>query len=76
MAISPAVKHQRARVARLCQSYSPDHPKLVDARRDLAATRLEEHVRRVVAEAPPLSDEQRDKIANLLRGGTDSGGAA
>lgn len=36
-------------------------------RRDLAAERLAAYVRRVVAEAPPLSDEQRAKIAALLR---------
>lgn len=30
---------------------------------------LAEHIQRVVAEAPPLTDEQRDRLAGLLRGG-------
>ena len=34
-----------------------------------ATTRLAEHVARVVAEAPPLTPAQRDRIAILLRGG-------
>lgn len=37
--------------------------------RDLAAAKLEAYVARVVAEAPPLTREQADKIAVLLRGG-------
>ncbi len=34
-----------------------------------AATRLAEHVAGVVAQAPPLTPAQRDRIAVLLRGG-------
>lgn len=60
---------ERARVASLTRSRTPDDPELVDARRNLRAERLAEHVRKVVAEAPPLSDEQRDRIAAILRGG-------
>lgn len=37
--------------------------------RDYRAAALEDHVRRVVADAPPLTDEQRQRIAALLRGG-------
>lgn len=33
------------------------------------AERLAEHIRRIVDEAPPLSPEQRDRLATLLRGG-------
>lgn len=32
--------------------------------------RLEEYVKRIVDEAPPLTDEQRDRIAKLLKGGS------
>lgn len=35
------------------------------------AEHLAEYVRRVVAEAPPLTDEQRGRIAAILRGGRD-----
>lgn len=59
----------RARVASLTRSRPPSDPELIEARQDLRATRLADHVARVVAEAPPLSDEQIDRIAVLLRGG-------
>ena len=39
-----------------------------EARRDLAADRLADAVRKVVDQAPPLSPAQRDQIAALLRG--------
>ncbi|OCB25013.1 hypothetical protein A5674_22185 [Mycobacterium malmoense] len=63
------VNHERARIASLTRSRQPDDPELVAARQNLKALRLEEHVRRVVAEAPPLTDEQRDRIAAILRSG-------
>lgn len=43
-----------------------DHTEL---RRDLKAANLAEYVRRVVSEAPPLTPEQANRIAVLLRGG-------
>jgi hypothetical protein len=64
-----AVTSGRGRVAALSRSRHPDDPELITARRDLAALNLEQYVLRVVAEAPPLSDEQRDRIAAILRGG-------
>lgn len=60
---------ERARVASLSKSRKPDDPQLVDARRDLRAARLEAYVAEVVAAAPPLTADQRDRIAALLRGG-------
>jgi hypothetical protein len=41
------------------------------ARRDLAATKIEQYIRKVVDEAPPLTNAQRDRLAVLLRGGRD-----
>lgn len=67
MALSKAAAHHRARIAALSRDRQADDPDLVGARRDLRATRLEDHVTRVLAEAPPLSDEQRERIATLLR---------
>ncbi len=49
---------------------------ITEKRRQLKAARLADHIARVVAEAPPLTKEQRDKLALLLRGSSDSGGAA
>jgi hypothetical protein len=39
-----------------------------DTRRALKAAKLEQHIRAVVDAAPPLSPEQRDRLAVLLRG--------
>lgn len=61
--------HYRGKVAALSRSRSDDDPELVDARRNMRAERLAEHIARVVAEAPPLTAEQRDRLAVLLRGG-------
>ncbi len=36
--------------------------------RQLRAERLEDHIARAVAAAPPLTTEQRDRLATLLRG--------
>ncbi len=65
----------RARVASLSRSRGADDPDLTDARRDLAAERLAEHVRTVVDGAPPLTGEQRDRIAALLADPRVPGGA-
>ena len=61
--------HHRARVAALSRDRAPNDPDLQGARRDLRASMLAEHVAKVVAQAPPLSPAQRDRIAVLLRGG-------
>lgn len=58
---------ERARVASLSRSRSTDDPELIEARRNLKAERLADYVARVVAEAPSLTDAQRDRIAALLR---------
>ena len=60
---------ERARVASLSRSRTTDDPELVAARQRLKAARVEDYVKRIVAEAPPLTPEQRDRIASLLRGG-------
>lgn len=59
--------NSRAKVAALSRSRSANDAELTKARRDLAAERLAEYVQRVVANAPPLTDEQRATIAGLLR---------
>jgi hypothetical protein len=61
------ILRERARIAALTRSRQADDPELVAARRNLKAMRLEEHVARVLAEAPPLTDEQRTRLAELLR---------
>lgn len=58
---------ERSRLARLHQTHSPDSPEVRKAKRDFTAARLEDHVARVLADAPPLTDAQRERIAYLLR---------
>jgi hypothetical protein len=61
--------HERARIASLTRSRKPDDPDLLEARRNLRAERLADHIAKVVDQAPPLSAAQRDRLALLLRGG-------
>lgn len=65
--MSTAVLRERGRVASLTRSRSADDPELIEARTNLAAEKLAAYVSAVVAEAPPLTDAQRDRIAALLR---------
>lgn len=67
--LSATANRERGRIAALSRSRTSDDPELVSARRNLRAARLEDHVQRVLAEAPPLTDEQRERIAALLRAG-------
>lgn len=64
----------RAKLASLHREHDPGSPVILEARRDLRAARLEDHVARIVAEAPPLTPEQCDRIAALLR--PTAGGAS
>ena len=43
-----------------------------ELRRALAASRLADYITRVVDSAPPLTNEQRDRLALLLRGGSNA----
>ena len=59
---------KRAKLAALSRHRPADDPEVLEAARDLRAARLEDHVAKVVALAPPLSDDQRARITRLLRG--------
>lgn len=65
---SQPVAAARGRVAALSRSRSHDDPEYVTAQTDLKTLSLSEHVAKVVASWPPLTTEQRDKVALLLRG--------
>lgn len=60
---------ERARVASLSHRRPADDSELIDARQNLKAIRLEEHVRSVVESWPPLRPEQAAKVAALLMPG-------
>jgi hypothetical protein len=76
----------RSRIAVLSRPRMPDDPQLAalraelaesrraitDARGDAAAHKLAVHIARVVAPAPPLTDEQRARLTLLLNDDTAS----
>lgn len=64
--MDPEDRHTRARVAAL-QRHHPNARETTDVQRAFKADRLAVHIRRVVESAPPLSQEQRDRLALLLR---------
>lgn len=65
---------QRGRHNALKRYRSDSDPEVQTANRDLRAARLEHFIKRTVDAAPPLTPEQRDRLALLLR--APSGGAA
>lgn len=73
--IHARIGHHKGAVAGLSRSRHPDDPDLIEARRELAAAKLEAYVQKVVANAPPLTSSQRDRIAVLLRPARSGGDA-
>lgn len=67
MSPSSEITHRRARLAGLTKNRPAGDPDIDDARRDLKATRAEEYIRRLVDEAPPLTPDQRNRLAAILR---------
>jgi hypothetical protein len=63
----------RSQIA-LAKRANPDAD-VTELRRTLKAERLAEYIERTVASAPELTQEQRDRLALLLRGGDLSGAA-
>lgn len=57
---------ERARVASLSRSRTPDDPELIEARRRLREARLADSIREAVAAWPPFTNEQLDRLAVLL----------
>lgn len=64
--VPPTPTRARARLASRTSQYGPDDPRTLDARRDFIAERLELHIKQVVDASPPLSVEQRCRLAALL----------
>ena len=62
---SSEVAHHRARVA----GYVRHGSDADEARRDLRAAKLKEHIKRAVDEMPPFTDEQLAALAAIIRGG-------
>jgi Transcriptional regulator PadR-like family len=57
---------QQARLAILTRLRPPDDPELIEARRDFWANEIAEHIRKVLDQAPPMTDAQLSKITMIL----------
>lgn len=66
-----ALRQASGRVAAL-RRWHPGTSEAVEAERDYAAALLAERIAEIVAKFPPLTEQQRDKVAALLR--TPTGG--
>lgn len=64
---NPELRRLAARAGAAATNGAPD---LNERRAELAEARLANHIRKVCAAAPPLTDAQRDRLAALLRPGT------
>jgi hypothetical protein len=73
---SPEVSHRRAQVAASKRHHGADDPRSIQAASVLRETMLAEHIQRIVDSAPPLSAEQRNRLAVLLLGASGGGHAA
>ncbi len=60
-------RRSRARLAATVRHHSDDVAAVTAARQEHKATAAERYIRRLVDEAPPLTAEQRDRLALLLR---------
>ena len=71
MPLDAEARRRRARLAAL-QRHHPDQPELTEAeRRRFKVVSAEKYVRQLVDEFPPLSVEQRARLAVLLLGSGD-----
>ena len=68
----PNVAKARSRVG--VSSRQGDADALLNARRELATAKLEDYITRTVDAAPPLTPEDRDYLASLLRSIPTAGG--
>lgn len=71
----PDIARARARAAGL--KYRRDDandPDLITAQRELRELVLAKHIQKVVDQAPPLTQAQRDRLAELLRPARVGGG--
>lgn len=59
---------ERARHAALRRYRDPDDPEVAKSRQTLKSITAEEFVRRIVDEAPPLTIDQRARLARILTG--------
>ena len=80
--ISPTTRRARARLAQATaeRNKQPHDPVLTaevdQRRREYRYLSAQDYIRQLVDAAPPLTPQQRDRLALLLRGPSNPGGAA
>lgn len=67
MALSKAAAHHRAKIGALSRSRSNDDPELIEAKRGLIEAQAADYIERVLATAPPLTEDQKRRLAELFR---------
>lgn len=65
------VNSRKMRLAALSRHRDPADSELIDARRDLRASKLVQYVESTLAEFPPLTRQQLDSVGALLTAGRD-----
>jgi hypothetical protein len=73
---SPKVAHLRSKVGATRRHYGADDPRSVEAVRELREAMAGEAIQKIVSAAPPLSIEQKARLAILLLRPTGDGGRA
>lgn len=64
----------RARLAARTRHLPADSPAIIDARRELATESLAEYIASKIANAPPLTAEQVERLRGLLPAPSDADG--
>jgi hypothetical protein len=64
---SPEAAKLRARIAGITSKRGPDDPEIPVIKSELETVVLAEHIERVLSTAPPLTNEQRTRLADLLK---------
>jgi hypothetical protein len=59
----------QARYAALARDRKPDDPELISARREYAFAKFPKHIAELVADFPPLSEKQLQRVAAMLKAG-------
>lgn len=73
--VAESWQSKRARIARLSKDLPADHPELQRLRTELRTQRGSEYIKKLLDAAPPLTDEQRTKLSELLKPVRIPGGA-
>lgn len=73
--LQDAKTHARLRLARACRRKNGSPDEATEARRDYAAIKIEQAIVDALETAPPLTDAQRARLADLLASRQGGGSA-